>query len=83
MVTPQVRHPEKNFHYSPGVMERAEAFIFFIAMMLWPSAFGKLAALFSVLVLFTAGIRLHQFYQQIPHEPSVDSISCIDARDKK
>ena len=68
----------KSFHYSPGVMERAEAFIFFIAMMLVPSAFIYLAILFSVLVLMTAVIRLHQFYKQLtglescdyPNEPS-------------
>ena len=54
----------KSFHYSPGIMERAEAFIFFIAMMLWPSAFAFLAIVFSVLVTLTAVIRLRQFYQQ-------------------
>lgn len=57
-------HSDKGFHYSPGIMERAEAFIFFIAMMLWPSAFVMLAALFTLLVLMTAGIRLYQFYSQ-------------------
>ena len=54
----------KSFHYSQGIMERAEAFIFFIAMMLWPAAFVYLAALFSFLVTITAVIRLHQFYKQ-------------------
>ena len=55
----------KSFHYNPGIMERAEAFIFFIAMMLWPSAFVGLAMLFSLLVTLTAIIRLTQFYKQI------------------
>jgi len=54
----------KSFHYSPGIMERAEAFIFFVAMMWWPSAFIPLALLFSFLVILTAIIRLTQFYQQ-------------------
>ena len=54
---------EKSFYYSPGLMERAEAFIFFIVMMCWPSAFLALAFLFSTLVTLTAVIRLKQFYQ--------------------
>ena len=51
----------KGFHYSPGLMERAEAFCFFIAMVLLPSYFNILAFLFTVLVLLTAGVRLSQF----------------------
>lgn len=53
---------EKGFYYSPGLMERAEAFAFFIAMILWPSYFSTFAFLFSLLVLLTATIRLKQFY---------------------
>ncbi len=53
---------QKSFHYSPGVMERAEAFLFFIAMMLWPNAFVFFALLFTFLVTLTAVIRLAQFY---------------------
>lgn len=55
---------QKSFHYSPGLMERAEAFSFFIAMMLWPRAFIFLACLFTLLVTLTAIIRLTQFYNQ-------------------
>ncbi|MCH9756207.1 MAG: CDP-alcohol phosphatidyltransferase family protein [Gammaproteobacteria bacterium] len=55
-------HSNKGFHYSVGLMERAEAFIFFIAMMIWPSAFDYLAAIFTVLVGFTALSRLYGFY---------------------
>lgn len=55
----------KSFHYSPGLMERAEAFIFFIAMMLWPGVFSQLAALFCLLVAWTTLIRLREFYQQL------------------
>ncbi|QMT60310.1 CDP-alcohol phosphatidyltransferase family protein [Legionella sp. PC997] len=55
---------QKSFHYSPGLMERAEAFAFFIAMMIWPRAFISLASLFTVLVTLTALIRLIQFYNQ-------------------
>ncbi|MCB1135631.1 MAG: CDP-alcohol phosphatidyltransferase family protein [Chlamydiia bacterium] len=54
----------KSFHYSPGLMERAEAFLFFGAMILWPSAFFPLSILFTVLVLWTALQRLVQFGKQ-------------------
>jgi archaetidylinositol phosphate synthase len=52
---------QKSFHYSPGLMERAEAFFFFAAMILFPSAFFVLAYLFSALVLLTAGLRMKEF----------------------
>ena len=55
---------QKSFHYSPGLMERAEAFIFFILMILAPQYFQVLAVLFSLLVLLTAGIRIREFLQQ-------------------
>ncbi len=53
----------KSFHYSVGLMERPEAFLFFIAMMLAPSAFSYLAATFTVLVSLTALLRLYEFKQ--------------------
>ncbi|MDF1677359.1 MAG: CDP-alcohol phosphatidyltransferase family protein [Legionellaceae bacterium] len=53
----------KSFHYSPGLMERAEAFLFFIAMMVWPVSFPYLAFIFTILVSFTALFRLYEFYQ--------------------
>lgn len=59
-----VNHSQKSFHYSPGLMERAEAFLFFIAMMIWPHAFILLACLFTGFVTYTAGMRLEQFYYQ-------------------
>jgi archaetidylinositol phosphate synthase len=52
---------EKNFHYSPGLIERAEAFIFFAAMIAFPSLFLPLAHLFSALVFLTAAVRMFQF----------------------
>jgi phosphatidylglycerophosphate synthase len=58
-------HPhKKSFYYSPGLIERAEAFIFFIAMIIWPQSFVWLAYTFSLLTLVTAWIRMRQFYQQ-------------------
>lgn len=55
---------EKSFHYSPGLIERAEAFLFFIAMMLWPNHFLSLALIFSSLVIGTAVHRLYEFHKQ-------------------
>lgn len=54
---------EKSFHYSPGLMERAEAFIAFSLMILFPSLFHLLAYLFCFLVLATAVIRMAQFFR--------------------
>ena len=51
----------KTFYYSPGLMERAEAFLFFTLMILFPSQFIWLGILFSVLVLFTAIQRVFEF----------------------
>jgi phosphatidylglycerophosphate synthase len=51
----------KSFYYSPGLMERTEAFILFFAMIAWPAQFWWLAFLFSGLVMLTAVIRLWQF----------------------
>jgi len=53
----------KSFHYSAGLMERAEAFIFFIAMALCPTYFNSLAWIFCCLVCLTALIRLAEFKQ--------------------
>ncbi len=55
---------QKGFYYSPGLMERAEAFIFFILMIGMPRLFPLLAILFSALVLYTAYVRVHEFVQQ-------------------
>lgn len=55
---------EKSFRYSPGLIERAEAFVLWILMILFPTQFSLLAYLFSILVLFTAASRLWQLFQQ-------------------
>lgn len=60
----QQNHGEKGFHYSPGLMERAEAFAFFIAIILWPNYFHFLALSFCALVLWTALYRLYEFRKQ-------------------
>lgn len=53
---------EKSFHYSPGLIERAEAFLFFSVMILIPTLFTPLAYLFIALVLWTTIVRVRQFY---------------------
>ncbi len=52
---------DKGFFYSPGLIERSEAFVFFILMIVLPSLFTLLSLLFAILVFLTAIIRLAQF----------------------
>ena len=51
----------KSFHYSPGIMERTEAFILFTAMILFPNTFTTLSLLFTALVTLTAISRILEF----------------------
>lgn len=51
----------KSFHYSSGIIERSEAFIFFIAMILFDKFFYILSLSFSTLVFLTAFIRIFEF----------------------
>ena len=59
---------EKSFHYSAGLMERAEAFIFFIIMMWMPEWFAALAILFIALVLWTTYVRMKELIIQLSHQ---------------
>jgi len=52
---------DKSFFYSVGLMERAEAFIFFIAMIFIPSWFAELAIIFIILVTGTGVYRVYEF----------------------
>ena len=63
-------HSEKSFYYSPGLIERTEAFIFFFLLILFPSLFFPLATLFAIMVLFTAIERSLIFYlkQRFPRK---------------
>jgi phosphatidylglycerophosphate synthase len=54
----------KSFFYSPGLIERGEAFIFFSIMILFPSSFISAAYLFSSLTFFTAVFRLYEFIRR-------------------
>lgn len=59
---------EKSFHYSKGLIERFEAFVFFILMILFPEQFRLLGAVFVILVFLTTIIRITEFMQQMPVE---------------
>lgn len=54
---------EKSFYYSPGLIERPEAFAFFALMMAFPKGFTILASLFTGLVVLTGIIRVYQFFR--------------------
>lgn len=51
----------KGFYYSAGMVERAEAFIMFILMIMLPSYFQLLSVVFVMLVLLTTIIRVLEF----------------------
>ena len=59
---------DKSFYYSPGLMERAEAFIFFLMMIWLPQYFTPLAILFSLLVCLTGLNRIREFARQQNNE---------------
>lgn len=52
---------QKSFHYSPGIIERFEAFVFFCAMILFPGAFNALGIILTLLILFTGLVRVIEF----------------------
>lgn len=51
----------KSFHYSPGLVERAEAFLFFLLIVLLPTWFVYLAWVYIILVFITAAVRVCEF----------------------
>ncbi|NGX50699.1 MAG: Inner membrane protein YnjF [Chlamydiae bacterium] len=61
----QENSSEKSFHYSPGIIERGEAFIFFSLMILLPSFFTPLALLFTGLVFLTSFLRIKKFFKVV------------------
>lgn len=52
----------KSFFYHDGLMERAEAFAFYIAMILLPQYFIALAVTYCILVFLSAFLHLKFFY---------------------
>lgn len=55
---------QKSFHYSPGLIERTEAFFLFTAMLVFPKLFILLALAFTILTAFTAFVRIGEFFIQ-------------------
>ena len=53
---------QKSFHYSFGLIERAETFIFFIIMILFPISVFYLGLIYTILVLWTTFYRCYEFY---------------------
>lgn len=53
---------QKSFYYSPGLIERAETFLFFIVMIIFPSLVFYLGLIYTVLVLWTTAYRCYEFY---------------------
>ena len=52
---------KKSFFYSRGLMERYEAFVFFICMIILPQHFNVIAMLYSLLVAYTGFMRVFDF----------------------
>ena len=63
----------KSFHYSQGLMERPEAFIFFILIAMLPGYFNFLGSLFTALVVYTAVIRILEFKQALTHNDLLET----------
>lgn len=55
---------EKSFHYSPGIIERAEAFLFFSCMILFPISFTYASYTFAFFMMITSMIRIYEFILQ-------------------
>jgi archaetidylinositol phosphate synthase len=52
---------QKSFYYSPGLIERSEAFIMYAVMILLPFSFFYVALLYTFLVTYTAVKRAWDF----------------------
>ncbi len=55
----------KSFNYTPSLMERPEAFLFFVLMIFFPAWFCWLSLLFIILVLYTALLRMWQTHKNL------------------
>jgi len=58
---------EKGFHYNTGLMERAEAFVFFMLMIWLPSHFHFLGLMFISLMLLTSYLHVKTFLRLKNH----------------
>jgi len=59
----QENNSNKSFFYSPGIMERTEAFFLFAIIIIFPGSFFIIGVLFSFLVFLTGAIRAYEFYK--------------------
>lgn len=57
------QNSHKSFFYHEGLIERAEAFIFFILMIIFPDYFTIFAVIYIFLVFLTAFLHLRFFYE--------------------
>lgn len=71
-------HSEKSFYYSPGLIERTEAFGFIFAMNIFPAFYSILAWAFVALMLATAALRLYQFIRFSNQPRGSWQKDCID-----
>lgn len=69
----------KSFHYSPGLIERAETFIYFPLAIIFPLFFKYLTLVFCFLVFLTAIRRFFQMYFNHIDNP----IKVLQAREKQ
>ncbi len=53
----------KSFHYSPGITERTETFIFISLLIVFPSSFKIIILLFIILVIITIIQRTFEVYK--------------------
>ncbi|APA83694.1 CDP-alcohol phosphatidyltransferase family protein [Francisella tularensis] len=56
------KESSKSFYYSPGLIERAETFMFFIVMILFSNMVLILGLIYTLLVLWTTLYRCYEFY---------------------
>ena len=63
------QYPDKAFYFLGGMTEATETLAFFVAMCLWPEAFGGLAYWFAVLCGFTVLTRLWWGWQTLRADP--------------
>ena len=63
------QYPDKAFYFLGGMTEATETLAFFMAMCLWPEAFGGLAYWFAVLCGFTVLTRLWWGWQTLRADP--------------
>lgn len=58
-----LEYPDKSFYFLGGLTEATETLAFFIAMGIWPHAFGVLAYVFAALCALTTVTRIWSGYR--------------------